>query len=269
LEEVPVPQQQVAIVSAGIVGLAHAWSAARRGNRVTLFERDRQANGASIRNFGIVWPIGQPAGELHDLAMVSRERWLELAKAANVWVNPCGSVHLAHGADEWAVLEEFHSQSAELGFDGALLSVSEVLARVPAANPERLHGGLISRTELGVNLRRATREIPACLSRELNVRLFFQTAVSTLETAEGFQGAVMLRTSSGERFRFDRVMLCSGTDFQTLFPETFDQSRIKRCKLQMMKTRPQPEGWRLDPTSPAVSRCATTTTLTCAPVCRH
>lgn len=52
----------VAIVGAGIVGLAHALAAARDGRRVLVIDRDAQANGASIRNFGFVTVTGQEHG---------------------------------------------------------------------------------------------------------------------------------------------------------------------------------------------------------------
>lgn len=52
----------VAIVGAGIVGLAHALAAARDGRRVLVIDRDAQANGASIRNFGFVTVTGQEQG---------------------------------------------------------------------------------------------------------------------------------------------------------------------------------------------------------------
>ena len=84
---------RLAVVGAGIVGLAHAWAAARRGWEVLLFDRDRRAQGASIRNFGMVWPIGQPAGELYDAALESRSLWQELVREAGLWSVACGSLH--------------------------------------------------------------------------------------------------------------------------------------------------------------------------------
>src|SRR6186713_1743730 len=99
----------IAIVGAGIVGLAHAYMALRKGYRVVLFEREQFAVGASIRNFGLLWPIGQEPGVGLDRALRSREHWLEISKQSGLWLNQNESIHLAHHDDEWEVLEEFMS----------------------------------------------------------------------------------------------------------------------------------------------------------------
>ena len=84
----------------------------------------------------MVWPIGQPLGRLHDRALRSQQLWREAAAASGVWLNDCGSVHLAHRHDELAVLEEFAAQSAAAGTDCTLLTAEQTLALAPAANPK-------------------------------------------------------------------------------------------------------------------------------------
>ncbi len=175
----------VAIVGAGIVGLAHAWSAAERGHRVTLFERTPRAAGASIRNFGMIWPIGQPAGERREIALESRDRWLRLGRRAGIWLNPCGSIHLAHREDERAVLQEFAEQSHAAGYDCLWLSAPEVLDRTPAANPDGLLGGLFSPTELCVDPRTAIRRLPDWLGEAFGVRREFGVAVTDVDPRVG------------------------------------------------------------------------------------
>ena len=229
---------KVGIIGAGIVGLAHAWSAAERGHHVTVFERTAQASGASIRNFGMVWPIGQPAGELHQIALASAQRWLRLADEASLWVNRCGSIHLAHRADEWQVLQEFYAQSATLGFACQLLTPQEVLQKSPAANPHGLLGGLYSATELGVNPRAVIRELPGFLAWQKGVNFEFQTTITHVDSES-------VRTANGQMWQFDKIIVCGGADFATLFPEVLAAAGMKQCKLQMLRTVPQANNWRI------------------------
>lgn len=231
---------RVGIVGAGIVGLAHARSAAQRGHQVTVFERGAAATGASIRNFGMIWPIGQPAGAAHATALRSRQAWLELAREAGVWVNPCGSIHLAHRSDEWAVLEEFAGQSAALGYDCRLLTAAEVMRRTPAANPQHLLGGLFSPSELCVNPRTAMTATATWLASSRGVCFNFGATITHAEPGH-------LRAADDRRWNFDCIIVCGGADFETLFPAVFSASGVRRCKLQMLKTVAQPYDWKLGP----------------------
>jgi D-hydroxyproline dehydrogenase subunit beta len=230
----------VAVIGGGIVGLAFAWTAARSGRSVVLFERDRKAQGASVRNFGMVWPIGQPSGAPHARALRSRELWRELAEAAGISLDPVGSLHLAYHADELAVLEEFVDRSTDLGFDCALLTPGETLRRSPSVQPDGLLGALWSPTEACVDPRQAIATIPGFLAETQNVQLRFGSVVTSIEMPE-------VRTTDGEVWEVDRAIVCGGADFRTLFPEVFDGSGIRLCKLQMMRTGPQADGWRLGP----------------------
>jgi FAD dependent oxidoreductase TIGR03364 len=230
----------VAIVGGGILGLAHAWAAARRGWRVLLCERGRRALGASVRNFGMIWPIGQPAGALHACALRSRAAWLELGQRAGIWVDPCGSLHLAYATDEWAVLQEFAGQAAALGYDCQLWNAAQIQARCPAVRTDRLCGALWSATELCVDPREALIRLPLWLHETLGVELHYNTLITAVDMPH-------VRANTGQTWEVERVVVCSGTDFQTLFPEVFAAAGIQQCKLQMMRTAPQPGGWRLGP----------------------
>jgi FAD dependent oxidoreductase TIGR03364 len=230
----------VAVVGGGILGLAHAWAAAQRGHRVVLFERDARAQGASVRNFGMVWPIGQPAGPLHALALRSRAAWLELGDRAGIWVSPCGSLHLAYAPDEQAVLEEFAGRAAALEYDCRLLHAAAARHRCPAVQTDGLRLALWSPTELCVDPRQALARLPLWLNEAHGVDLQFGAAVCAVELPQ-------VRTTDGRTWEVGRAVVCSGIDFQTLFPEAFAAAGLRRCKLQMMRTVPQPAGWRLGP----------------------
>jgi len=105
------------IVGAGILGLAHAYVAASRGDRIAVFERRPRALGASVRNFEMIWPIGQPNGEMHATAMRSRELWVDVLQKARLPHFPTGSLHVTYRADETAVAREFAEIAPSLGYE--------------------------------------------------------------------------------------------------------------------------------------------------------
>jgi len=235
----PGSEDYVVVVGAGIVGLAFAWEAARRGRRVTVLERAAAAHGASIRNFGMVWPIGQPAGERHAIAMASRARWLELRDSGAIWARECGSVHAVREADEAAVLAEFAERAPGLGIACELLSGPEAVRRFPALDAGT-RAALWSPSELVVDPPRALPAAARFLAERHGVGFRFNTTVVGVDMPH-------VRTAAGETLRADTVIVCGGADFETLFPELWAASGARRCRLQMLKTAPQPDGWRLGP----------------------
>jgi FAD dependent oxidoreductase TIGR03364 len=227
-----------AVVGAGVIGLAHAYHLARRGRRVVVFERSARACGASVRNFGMLWPVGQPLGPLHDLAMRSRAVWLEVLEASGLWHDRCGSLHLAYHDDEACVLGEFAAQAAAAGRACELLTPGEVTRRSPAVNPAGLVAGLWSASETCVDPRQVIAELPAWLARAFGVRFEFGCAVNHFERPHVVAG--------GRRYSAPRLWICSGDDFHTLYPQAFAGVGFSRCKLQMMRSTPY-SAWRVGP----------------------
>jgi len=228
----------VLIVGAGIVGLAQALACARQGLKVAVVDRTPQAVGASIRNFGMVWPVGQPNGPLLARALRSRQIWLEVSQGAGFAAEEVGSLHVARREDELAVLEEFVARrDAETV---VLLAADEAAAKSPGVVRDGLLGALWSRTEVIVDPREAIAKLPAYLRDRYGVQFSFGTVIAEVGTGRA-------RSTAGKTWQADRIFICSGADFETLYPQLYRDSGITRVKLQMMRTVPQPNGWRIGP----------------------
>ena len=219
-----------AVVGAGVLGLAHAYHLARRGLRVAVFERHPAARGASVRNFGMLWPVGQPAGERYDLARRSVEVWGEVLRAAGLWHDPCGSLHVARHADEEQVFCEFAAASDR---PCEVLSAAEVVRRFPTVRADGLRAGLFSPTEVCVDPRQVIAELPGHLAREHGVAYHFGTTVL------GYDAGRVATTAGSVAAR--RLVICTGEDFRDLAPQAFAASGLVRCKLQMMRSTPYPD----------------------------
>lgn len=229
----------IAIVGGGIVGLAHAYMAATRGLKVVLFERGPVAGGASVRNFGLIWPIGQEPGKPLARAMRSKEHWVELSRKAGFWLRNNGSLHLAYHEDEIAVLNEFTEQSGK-EFQSNLLTPNQVAMYSPVTNTHNLKGGLLSGIECTVNPREVLHRIPAWLAETSPVSLRYGHQVTAIELPH-----VVTPT---EKWWVEHVIICSGSDFVTLYPDVFRKAQLTKCKLQMMKGIVGQRGFELGPT---------------------
>jgi len=228
----PTPHYDLAIVGAGIVGLAHALAAIRIGKRVIIIDRDAQANGASIRNFGFVTVTGQQAGAVWRRARRSRDVWAQIAGPASIAIEQTGLVMVARRPEALAVIEAFFA--TEMGHDCALLNPTEVDERYPMLRPARCAGALVSNTDLRVESRTAIPALAAWLGQQ-GVVFQRSTAVHHVETGR-------VETSRGT-ICADAIIVCPGDDLTTLFPARFAEAGVTRCKLQMLRLAAP--GWRL------------------------
>jgi FAD dependent oxidoreductase TIGR03364 len=230
--------QSAIVIGAGIVGLAITRALSNKGWDVKVIERNPRPVGASIRNFGMVWPVGQPQGETFDRAMRSREIWLEMSKKAGFWAEETGSLHLAYTDLENEVIAEYvhamqHLKSAHH------LNSEQTKAKSPAAITQGLKGALWTEEEMIVDPREAIWKTADYLESLENISFEWNKAVSEINRNKVFSGK--------ESWETDLVIVCSGADFETLYPDVFSETPITKCKLQMMRLSKQPDNWRIGP----------------------
>jgi FAD dependent oxidoreductase TIGR03364 len=219
----------LAVVGAGVIGLAHALAAARLGKRVVVVDRDAQANGASIRNFGFVTVTGQQRGEMWRLARRSRDVWVEIAGRAGIAIEHRGLAVTAQRPEARAVLEAF--QHTEMAEGCAWLSADAAAARLNPLQPPE--GALLSGIDVRVDSRRAIPALARWLAAQYGVDIRRGVAVHAVETGR-------LGTTVG-MIGADAVVVCPGDDLASLFPEHL--TAVTRCKLQMLRLAAP--GWRL------------------------
>ncbi len=232
-------QKTAIVIGAGIVGLAAAKALSEKGYHVTVYERHPKAVGASIRNFGMVWPVGQPAGEAYEWAIRSRDTWKDICSKAGIWHEQVGSLHLAYSETELAVMEEYVAVYGHER-DCTVLTSEQVSQKSAAANHIGLKGALWSAEEVIVDPREAIGKVAAYLEEQLRVVFKWNTCINRIAESTVYFGA-------NESQQADLIVLCSGADFETLYPELFLALPITKCKLQMMRLVAQPGDWRIGP----------------------
>lgn len=215
----------LAVVGAGIVGLSCALAAARLGKRVVVIDRDAQANGASVRNFGFVTVTGQARGEVWRRARRSREVWDEVAPKAGVAIDHRGLWMTARRPEAVAVLDAF--LDTEMGEGCALLSPRLARSRCEAVVAPDTRAVLWSPHDLRVDSREAIPRLADWLERDMGVVFVRETAALDVQPPR-------ILTSRGV-IEAEAAIVCAGDDLVSLFPERLEAHGLRRCKLQMLR----------------------------------
>lgn len=225
------------VVGAGILGMATARALALKGYKVTILEKSQQSLGASIRNFGMLWPIGQPDGHLYERAIRSREIWKAYLKNANIPFDPCGSIHLAYDKEEQDVIEELYNHFLQSQRPVSLLSPSSIQSKFKGINATHLKSGLFSSDETIIDPREGIKNLPIYLKSYYNIDILWGTAVTNVTTNTVW--------SFKTKYNADIICICSGADFETLYPAVFKELPIIKTKLQMMRYVPNDPSFRI------------------------
>ncbi|MFJ6820218.1 TIGR03364 family FAD-dependent oxidoreductase [Streptomyces niveus] len=224
---------RVIVVGAGVVGTMHAWHAVDRGHEVVQIERESEARGASLRNFGQIWVSGRAGGEELATALRARELWQEIGgRVPGVGFRACGSLTPLRGELETAVAEAAvaRADAADRGY--RLLTADEARVLNPALRGD-FTGALWCERDAAVEPRTAQLALKQALLA--SGRYTFLGGREVREVV----GAACVRDDHGDIHTGDAVILATGAWLGGLVRELAGPGLpVRRVRLQMMQTDP-------------------------------
>ena len=224
-------QKKAIVVGSGILGMAAAKSLSELNYQVTVFERSLKAEGSSIRNFGMVWPIGQHSNKYLERALQSRDTWTNICKNAGIWHHSSGSLQLFTNKIELEMANEFYDAEIHHRSNLKILTAEKCLEMAPNLNQKNVIGGLFSSTEVIVESREAIRVIPTYLAAKYNIEFNFGKTIVESTTGK-------VKTSDGETYLADIIVICSGYETNLLYPSIFETAPITISQLNMLRSAP-------------------------------
>src|SRR3984885_8929991 len=248
----------LAVVGAGIVGLACARAAALRGLRVAVIDRDAQANGASVRNFGFITVTGQERGAAWNRARRTSAIWQEVAQEAGISILQRGLWMTTRRPEAVPVLEAF--LQTEMGEGCEMLTPAAARARCSELAGGNVQAVLASSNDIRVESREAIPRVAAWLAERFGVVFLRQTTVLSVEPPRLAASPRGVGAGLGERFgvvflrqttvlsvepprletsrgvvEAGAVVVCPGDDLVGLFAQRIARYHVIRCKLQMLR----------------------------------
>jgi glycine oxidase len=201
-------------VGGGVIGLASAWQAARRGARVCVLERDRPAAGATGVAAGMLAPVGEASwGEeaLLSFNLESLRLWpafareLEGESEMQIGFAPRGALHVALDRDEAEDLRRRYELHRKLGLESEWLT-GRACRELEPGLATAVRGGARVPGEASVDPRRVVAALLAALDgREVAVH-----DGAEVVSAERREGAWRVEAADGRAFSGASLVLAAG-----------------------------------------------------------
>ncbi|MFF3559050.1 TIGR03364 family FAD-dependent oxidoreductase [Streptomyces sp. NPDC002574] len=226
---------RVLIVGAGALGTLHAWHAVDRGHEVVHLERETEARGASVRNFGLVWVGGRASGAELETAQRARELWQRIGGLVpGVGFRANGSLTVVRTEAERAVADQVLASADAAARGLKWLDAAEVRHRNPALRGE-FTGALLCERDAAVESRVALPALRAHLAA--TGRYTFLPGREVRDVAPG-----TVRDDHGDTHHGDTVVLATGAHLTGLVRELAGPALpVRRVRLQMAQTDPLDE----------------------------
>jgi FAD dependent oxidoreductase TIGR03364 len=190
-----------------------------------VIDRDAQANGASVRNFGFITVTGQERGISWNRARRTSAIWEQVAQEAGIPILQRGLWLSARRREAVPLLESFIR--TEMGEGCEILSAAAARARCSGLVGADVQAVLSSSAELRVESRLAIPKIASWLAEQHGVKFLRETAVLSVKPPQ-------IETSRG-LVDAGAVAIAPGDDLASLFPQAIAKYGVTRCKLQMLR----------------------------------
>jgi len=219
-----------AIVGGGIMGTSFAYHLLKRGYSVALFDKNYTPTEASVRNFGQVVPSGFGA-EWQKYGISSMEIYRSIQKEAQLDLNEEGSLYIASNDEEIRLIEELNAINQANQYDSIVLDKTDINKLYPEIKQSYAKAALHFPLEIQVNPKTTVARILHWLKEKNRLDYFNNVTIQDIEVSSN---KIHLTDNFKNEYTAKKVMICTGHDFKTLFPEIFLNAGLKTVKLQML-----------------------------------
>jgi sarcosine oxidase subunit beta len=229
-------KSDVLIIGGGVMGASSAFFLRRRGQSVTLIERDQIGQYASGVNFGNVRRQGRYLGQL-ALSNRSFGLWKRLPELIgdDLEFVPSGHMRVCYREDEIAELEAYAAAPEARELDLQIFSGKALHQRFPFLGPE-VKGGSHAPHDGHANPRLAAPAFARAAARA-GARIEERTEVAQVEKRDG---AFHVTTTDGRLFVAEQLLITAGAWAAKLAEQFGEAVPLEPNGPQMSVTEPVP-----------------------------